>query len=90
MRRARSKVSSTSSFSLGLMSMVLATRSASWPAEPMRADGVGELARRLRQQLHRLQRPLAQEHEARLDLGALALGLVDQLEAGGEERVGRR
>ena len=67
--------------------MVLATRSASWPAEPMRADRVGELARRLRQQLDRLQRPLAQEHEARLDLGAAALGLVDQLEAGGEERV---
>ena len=34
-RRARSKVSRTSSFSDGLMSMVLATMSASCPAEPM-------------------------------------------------------
>ena len=65
-----SKVSSTSCFSAGLMSMVPATRSASWPAELDAADRVGELARRLRQQLDRLQRPLAQQHEARLDLGA--------------------
>ena len=51
------------------------------------ANGIGELARRLRQQFHRLQRSLAQEHEPRLDLLALVFGLVDQLEAGGQERV---
>ena len=51
------------------------------------ADGVRELARRLRQELDGLQRPLAQQHEACVDLGPVLLRLLEPLDPGGQERM---
>jgi hypothetical protein len=52
-----------------------------------RADRVGDLAARLRQELDRFERALAQQYEARLDLGAALLGLLVDIDLGREERL---